>query len=77
MMTSKDLKIGLQIGIKFIAPKMKLTITKKKHNVLGGTPVEEVQSHKHSDSLQEDLNNLKEWSDKWLMAFHPDKCKVL
>ena len=28
-------------------------------------------------SLEEDLNSLKEWSDKWQLAFHPDKCKVL
>ena len=27
--------------------------------------------------LQEDLNSLKEWSDKWLLAFHHDKCKIL
>ena len=24
--------------------------------------------------LQQDLNNLTEWSDKWLLKFHPDKC---
>ena len=28
-----------------------------------------------SDSLQEDPNNLKEWLDKWLLAFHPERVK--
>ena len=27
--------------------------------------------------LQRDLNNLLEWSEKWLLIFHPGKCKVL
>ena len=27
--------------------------------------------------LQEDLNNLMKWSDKWLLRFHPKKCKVM
>jgi hypothetical protein len=27
--------------------------------------------------LQEDLNRLQEWSDKWLLKFHPEKCSVL
>ena len=27
--------------------------------------------------LQEDLLQLQSWSDKWLLKFHPDKCKVL
>ena len=25
--------------------------------------------------LQEDLTKLEEWSDTWLLRFHPDKCK--
>jgi adenylate kinase len=28
-------------------------------------------------SLQKDLDNLQEWSDKWLLKFHPNKCKVM
>ena len=27
--------------------------------------------------LQKDLDALQTWSDKWLLNFHPDKCKVL
>ena len=27
--------------------------------------------------LQSDLKSLEDWSDKWLLKFHPDKCHVL
>ena len=27
--------------------------------------------------LQNDMQELKNWSDTWLLRFHPDKCKVL
>ena len=27
------------------------------------------------DILQHDLNILQQWNDKWLLKFHPDKCK--
>ena len=27
--------------------------------------------------LQEDLNRLQQWSDKWLLQFNTDKCKVM
>ncbi|KAK3090353.1 hypothetical protein FSP39_011129 [Pinctada imbricata] len=27
--------------------------------------------------LQKDLESLTDWSDKWLLKFHPDKCKYL
>ncbi len=30
-----------------------------------------------SRKLQEDIDRLKDWSDKWLLKFHPDTCKVL
>jgi len=27
--------------------------------------------------LQDGLNSLKNWSDKWLLKFNPEKCKVM
>ena len=27
--------------------------------------------------LQEDLNAMQAWSDKWLLRFHPQKCSVM
>ena len=27
--------------------------------------------------LQEDIYSMSEWSDKWLLRFHPDKCKTM
>jgi len=30
-----------------------------------------------ANSLQEDLNRLVQWSEKWLLKFNPDKCKVM
>ncbi len=27
--------------------------------------------------IQEDLNTLQEWSNKWLLKFNPDKCKTI
>ncbi len=29
-----------------------------------------------SEQLQDDLNKLQMWSNKWLLKFHPNKCKV-
>ena len=29
------------------------------------------------ESLKDDLNKLEAWSDKWLLKFNPEKCKVL
>lgn len=37
----------------------------------------EVNEHSENKLLQEDLNQLLNWSEKWLLLFHPDKCKVL
>ncbi len=33
-------------------------------------------NHQNSVNLQQDLNKLIEWSNNWLLKFHPDKCKV-
>ena len=30
-----------------------------------------------SVSLQDDLNKLAKWEEKWKMSFHPEKCNVL
>jgi len=30
-----------------------------------------------TECLQEDLNRLQDWSDKWLLKFHPEKCSVI
>jgi len=32
---------------------------------------------KDNDQLQQDLIKLANWSDKWLLRFHPEKCKVM
>ena len=37
----------------------------------------EITCDHDSLQLQNDLNSLQSWSDKWLLNFHPDKCKVL
>ena len=36
----------------------------------------EIKTVEDCVSIQ-DLNNLKKWTDTWLQAFHPKKCKVL
>ena len=37
----------------------------------------EVKSISDAADLQADLHKLEEWSNKWLLRFHPDKCQVL
>ena len=34
----------------------------------------EIKSNSDHNILQEDVNNLLEWSEQWLLKFHPDKC---
>ena len=38
---------------------------------------DEIRSNENIQTLQRDLNNLQGWSNKWLLRFHPDKCKVM
>ena len=36
-----------------------------------------ISSKQDADALQSDLSALEDWSKKWLLNFHPDKCHVL
>lgn len=37
----------------------------------------EIKSPEDSNSLQRDLDSLQEWSNTWLLKFHPNKCKIM
>ncbi|XP_060066130.1 uncharacterized protein LOC132546435 [Ylistrum balloti] len=37
----------------------------------------EIKSDEDRKAMQQDLDKLQEWSNKWLLKFHPLKCKVL
>ena len=37
----------------------------------------QIRNVSDAEHLQDDINLLGEWSRKWLLSFHPDKCKVL
>ena len=37
----------------------------------------EINNVTDCDDLQSDINNAQDWSEKWNIHFHPDKCKVL
>ena len=39
--------------------------------------VKHIENESDSLQIQEDLDELQRWSDKWLLRFHPSKCKVL
>ena len=39
--------------------------------------LKKIHNLEDSVQLQEDLNRLETWSLKWLLSFHPDKCKIL
>ena len=36
-----------------------------------------IKSSEDQEILQNDLDTLSMWSDKWLLKFHPEKCKVM
>ena len=36
-----------------------------------------IKSPEDQEILQNDLDTLSMWSDKWLLKFHPEKCKVM
>ena len=36
-----------------------------------------IQQEADSQELQEDLDKLKEWSNKWLLDVNIEKCKVM
>jgi len=36
-----------------------------------------IASHDDAVSLQQDLDRLVQWSEKWLLKFNPIKCKVM
>lgn len=36
-----------------------------------------IKSTEDRRTMQEDLGRLQDWSDKWLLQFHPDKCKCM
>ena len=37
----------------------------------------EIANQSDIEIVQNDISNLFKWSEKWLLRFHPDKCKVL
>ena len=36
-----------------------------------------ITTDEDTDEVQQDINKLGNWSDKWQLIFHPDKCKTL
>jgi hypothetical protein len=36
-----------------------------------------IKSMTDNTIVQADITNLESWSDKWLLRYHPDKCKVI
>ena len=63
VMFINDLPKTVQCGIKLFADDTKVYV----RSDIPGNP----------DCLQNDITRLQDWSDKWLLSFHPDKCKVM
>jgi len=36
-----------------------------------------ISARNDNQKLQDDLRTLNDWSNKWLLKFNPDKCKVM
>ncbi len=39
--------------------------------------IRRIETEDDSRCLQDDLDRLSEWSNKWLLKFNPSKCKVM
>ena len=37
----------------------------------------EIRTSDDCEDLQKDIHLMYEWSDKWMLKFHPDKCKTM
>ena len=37
----------------------------------------EIKDDTDRETLQSDIDALQEWSNRWLLRFHPQKCKVM
>ena len=37
----------------------------------------EIKDDLDREKLQEDIYSMNEWSERWLLRFHPDKCKTM
>ena len=37
----------------------------------------QIKTEEDRKHLQDDLDKLQQWSDTWLLKFHPSKCKVM
>ena len=63
MLYINDLPSNIKSNIFMFADDTKVFITIE-------TPIDQ-------HTLQDDLHQLTQWSRKWLLKFHPDKCKVM
>ena len=58
-----DLPSSVQCGVKLFADDTQLYVRSDEAGA--------------SEKLQEDLNVLETWAERWQLRFHPDKCTVL